>query len=196
MPPNITPPLVLRYGATDVPIIQLSLSSTTLPDTKLNDLGQNIIRPDLAVVHGAEVPQPYGGKPRVIMADLDAHALSAHGLSPSQVSDALLRQNVILPAGDVKIGSKDYELSMNNSPDVIETINSFPIEQVDGKTVFMRDIAHVHDGYPGSNQFGVRRRHARRIDDDPQDRRRLDARRHRRHPRGSARHHEVHARGP
>ena len=71
MPPNITPPLVLRYGATDVPIIQLSLSSKSLPDTKLNDLGQNIIRPALAVVHGAEVPYPYGGKPRVIMADLD-----------------------------------------------------------------------------------------------------------------------------
>ena len=147
MPPNITPPLVLRYGATDVPIIQLSLSSKTLSDTKLNDLGQNIIRPDLAVVHGAEVPQPYGGKPRVIMADLDAQALAARGLSPSQVSDALLHQNVILPAGDVKIGSKDYELSMNNSPDVIETINAFPIAQIDGKTVFMRDIAHVHDGF-------------------------------------------------
>jgi multidrug efflux pump subunit AcrB len=147
MPPNITPPMVLRYGATDVPIIQLSLSSKTLPDTKLNDLGQNIIRPDLAVVHGAEVPQPYGGKPRVIMADLDSQALAARGLSPSQVSDALLRQNVILPAGDVKIGSKDYELSMNNSPAVIDTINAFPIAQVDGKTVFMRDIAHVHDGF-------------------------------------------------
>jgi multidrug efflux pump subunit AcrB len=147
MPPNITPPLVIRYGATDVPIIQLSLSSKSLPDTKLNDLGQNIIRPDLAVVHGAEVPQPYGGKPRVIMADLDAQALAARGLSPSEVSNALVRQNVILPAGDVKIGSKDYELSMNNSPDVIDTINSFPIAQVDGKTVFMRDIAHVHDGF-------------------------------------------------
>ena len=75
MPRNITPPLVLRYGATDVPIIQLSLSSKSLPDTKLNDLGQNIIRPALAVVHGAEVPYPYGGKPRVIMADLDERAL-------------------------------------------------------------------------------------------------------------------------
>ena len=147
MPPNITPPLVLRYGATDVPIIQLSLSSKTLPDTKLNDLGQNIIRPDLAVVHGAEVPQPYGGKPRVIMADLDAQALAARGLSPSDVSEALQRQNVILPAGDVKIGSKDYELAMNNSPDVIDSINSFPVAQVAGKTVFMRDIAHVHDGF-------------------------------------------------
>ena len=147
MPPNITPPLVLRYGATDVPIIQLSLSSKTLPDTKLNDLGQNIIRPDLAVVHGAEVPQPYGGKPRVIMADLDAQALAARGLSPSDVSEALQRQNVILPAGDLKIGSKDYALSMNNSPDVIDSINSFPVAQVAGKTVFMRDIAHVHDGF-------------------------------------------------
>jgi multidrug efflux pump subunit AcrB len=147
MPPNITPPLVLRYGATDVPIIQLSLSSSTLPDTKLNDLGQNIIRPSLAVVHGAEIPQPYGGKPRVVMADLDPQALAARGLSPSQVSEALQRQNVILPAGDVKIGLKDYALSMNNSPDVIEALNGYPVAQVDGRTVFMRDIAHVHDGF-------------------------------------------------
>jgi multidrug efflux pump subunit AcrB len=147
MPPNITPPLVLRYGATDVPIIQLSLSSKSLPDTKLNDLGQNIIRPALAVVHGAEVPYPYGGKPRVIMADLDSAALQARGLSASDVSSALQHQNVILPAGDVKIGDKDYTLAMNNSPDVIESINAFPIKQVDGRTVFMRDVAHVHDGF-------------------------------------------------
>ena len=87
MPPNITPPLVLRYGATDVPIIQLSLSSNSLPDTKLNDLGQNIIRPDLAVVHGAEVPYPYGGKPRVIMVDLDQQALAARAVCrPSDVA--------------------------------------------------------------------------------------------------------------
>jgi multidrug efflux pump subunit AcrB len=147
MPPNITPPLVLRYGATDVPIIQLSLSSKSLPDTKLNDLGQNIIRPALAVVHGAEVPYPYGGKPRVIMADLDSQALQARGLSASDVSSALQHQNVILPAGDVKIGDKDYALAMNNSPNVIESINAFPIKQVDGRTVFMRDVAHVHDGF-------------------------------------------------
>jgi multidrug efflux pump subunit AcrB len=147
MPPNITPPLVLRYGATDVPIIQLSLSSKSLPDTKLNDLGQNIIRPALAVVHGAEVPYPYGGKPRVIMADLDSRALQARGLSASDVSSALQRQNVILPAGDVKIGDIDYTLAMNNSPDLIESINAFPIKQIDGRTVFMRDVAHVHDGF-------------------------------------------------
>ena len=147
MPPNITPPLVLRYGATDVPIIQLSLSSKSLPDTKLNDLGQNIIRPALAVVHGAEVPYPYGGKPRVVMADLDLQALQARGLSPSDVSTALQHQNVILPAGDVKIGDKDYTLAMNNSPDVLDTINAFPIKQIGGRTVFMRDVAHVHDGF-------------------------------------------------
>ena len=147
MPPNITPPLVLRYGATDVPIIQLSLSSKSLPDSKLNDLGQNIIRPALAVVHGAEVPYPYGGKPRVIMADLDLDALAARGLSAADVSSALQRQNVILPAGDVKIGDKDYTLAMNNSPDVIESINAFPIKQIDGRMVFMRDVAHVHDGF-------------------------------------------------
>src|ERR1700682_2447910 len=117
MPPNITPPLVLRYGATDVPIIQLSLSSKSLPDTRLNDLGQNIIRPALAVVHGAEVPYPYGGKPRVIMADLDQNALGSRGLSPSDVASAISQQNVILPSGDVKIGTKDYSLAMNNSPD-------------------------------------------------------------------------------
>src|SRR5262252_500566 len=132
MPRNITPPLVIRYGATDVPIIQLSLSSNTLTDTALNDLGQNIIRPDLAVVHGATVPYPYGGKPRVIMADLDQQALQSRGLTPAEVSNALQMQNVILPAGNVKIGTHDYLLALNNSPDAIEAINSFPIKQVDG----------------------------------------------------------------
>ena len=147
MPPNITPPLVIRYGATDVPIIQLSLASNSLPDTTLNDLGQNIIRPALAVVHGAEVPYPYGGKPRVIMADLDSQALQSRGLTAADVSNALQAQNVILPAGDVKLGSLDYLVVMNNSPDVVEAINSFPIRQLGGREVFMRDVAHVHDGF-------------------------------------------------
>jgi multidrug efflux pump subunit AcrB len=147
MPPNVTPPLVIRYGATDVPIIQLSLASRSLADTRLNDLGQNIIRPALAIVHGAEVPYPYGGKPRVIMADLDTAALQARGLAPVDVSDALQHQNVILPAGDVKIGTRDYLITMNNSPDAIEAINAFPIRAVNGRTVFMRDVAHVHDGF-------------------------------------------------
>jgi multidrug efflux pump subunit AcrB len=147
MPPNITPPLVLRYGATDVPIIQLSLSSSSLPDSKLNDLGQNIIRPDLAVVHGAEVPYPYGGKPRVIMVDLDQQALASRGLSPADVAAAIQQQNVIRPSGDVKIGPKDYALAMNNSPDAIAAINQFPVKQVSGQIVFVGDVAHVHDGF-------------------------------------------------
>jgi multidrug efflux pump subunit AcrB len=147
MPPNITPPLVLRYGATDVPIIQLSLSSDSLPDSKLNDLGQNIIRPDLAVVHGAEVPYPYGGKPRVIMVDLDQQALASRGLTPSDVATAIQQQNVILPSGDVKMGTKDYSLAMNNSPNAIEAINHFPVREVAGQVVFVRDVAHVHDGF-------------------------------------------------
>lgn len=146
MPRNITPPLVLRFGATDVPIIQLSLSSNSLTDTRLNDLGQNVIRPQLAVVPGAQVPYPYGGKPRVIMVDLNEQALSSRGLSPSDVSDALQRQNVIMPAGDVKLGPKDYTVSMNNSPSAIASINAFPIKQISGKTVFVRDVAYVHDG--------------------------------------------------
>jgi multidrug efflux pump subunit AcrB len=147
MPRNITPPLILRYGATDVPIIQLSLSSNTLPDTALNDLGQNIIRPDLAVVRGASVPQPYGGKPRVIMVDLDQEALQSRGLTPADVTEALSAQNVIMPSGDVKIGSKDYTVAMNNAPDAIAEINNFPIKDIGGKSIFVRDVAHVHDGY-------------------------------------------------
>lgn len=147
MPPNITPPLIIRFGATDVPIIQLSLSSRTLPDTKLNDLGQNIIRPALAVVEGAAVPYPYGGKPRVIMVDLDQQALTAFGVSASDVSTALQRQNVILPAGNVKMGPTDYTITTNNSVRSIDELNAFPIKETNGKVVYLRDVAHVHDGF-------------------------------------------------
>jgi multidrug efflux pump subunit AcrB len=147
MPRNITPPLVLRYGATDVPIIQLSLSSTSLPDAKLNDFGQNVVRPALAVVQGASVPYPYGGKPRVIMVDLDMQALQSRGITPADVSTALQSQNVIAPSGDVKMGTKDYAVSLNNSSDTINAINDFPVKRLGGTTVFLHDVAFVHDGY-------------------------------------------------
>ena len=147
MPRNITPPMVLRYGATDVPILQLSLSSKSLADTRLNDLGQNVIRPDLAAVPGASLPQPYGGKPRVVMVDLDAAALAARGLEPADVGTVLLDNNVIAPSGDVKIGNKDYPVTMNNSPDAIAAMNDFPVKMVRGRQVFLRDVAHVHDGF-------------------------------------------------
>src|ERR1700722_11095142 len=147
MPRNIIPPAILPYSATDVPIIQLSLSSNSMSDTALNDIAQNFVRPDLAVVRGASVTSPYGGKPRVIMADLDQEALQSRGLAPADVADALTRQTVILPSGDAKIGAKDYLVSMNNTANAIATINDFPIKDVDGRTVYVRDVAHVHDGY-------------------------------------------------
>jgi multidrug efflux pump subunit AcrB len=147
MPRNIVPPLILRYGATDVPIIQLSLSSESLADNELNDFGQNIIRPALAVVHGAEVPQPYGGKPRVVMVDLIPQLLQSHGISAVDVSDALLRQNVVLPAGDVKVGSHDWPIKINNTASSIDTIANFPVKQVGNTTIYLKDVAHVHDGF-------------------------------------------------
>jgi multidrug efflux pump subunit AcrB len=147
MPRNITPPMVLRYGATDVPILQLSLSSKSLTDTRLNDLGQNVIRPDLAAVPGVSLPQPYGGKPRVIMVDMDQKAMAAQGLEPSDISNVLLENNVIVPSGDVKLGTKDYPVTMNNSPELIAKMNDFPVKVVNGRQVFLRDVAHVHDGF-------------------------------------------------
>ena len=137
MPRNITPPLILRYGATDVPIIQLSLSSSTLTDTALNDLGQNIIRPDLAVVRGASVPYPYGGKPRVIMVDLDQEALQARGLTPADVSEALARSECHPALGrredrQQRLHRRDEQQPRRRSPP--STI--FRSRQIDGKTVF------------------------------------------------------------
>ena len=137
----------MRYGATDVPIIQLSLSSETLPDANITDFGQQVLRPALAVVNGASVPYPYGGKPRVIMVDLDMHALQSHGLSPADVTNALQNQNLVAPSGDVKIGESDYAVRMNNSTDSVEAINNFPIKIVGDSPIFMRDVAHVRDGY-------------------------------------------------
>jgi multidrug efflux pump subunit AcrB len=147
MPRNITPPLVVRYSATDVPIIQLSLASDTLPDVKLNDYGQNVIRPYLATVQGAQVPFPYGGKPRLIMADLDNEALRAKNLTPDDVTQALLNQNLILPTGTAKVGDIEYAIQLNNSTDAIEAMNDFPVKRVGGAMVFLRDVAHVHNGY-------------------------------------------------
>lgn len=146
MPRNITPPLIVRYSATDVPVIQLALASRFLPDQRLTDLGQQVLRPNLAVVHGAQVPYPYGGKPRLIMVDLSQQALHARGLTPTEVADALQLQNVIIPAGDVKVGEKDYAVAINNTPHLLTAIEDFPIKQIDGKTIFVRDVAHVHDG--------------------------------------------------
>ena len=147
MPRNITPPLILRYGATDVPIIQLTLSSEKLPDERMTDFGQQVLRPNLAVVRGASVPYPYGGKPRLIMVDLDMQRLRAHGLTPTDISNALTDQSLVAPSGDVKMGDNDYPVRMNNSTDTVEAINDFPVKEMGHTVVQLRDVANVRDGY-------------------------------------------------
>ena len=148
MPPGITPPLILNYNASTVPILQLALSSKTLSEQKIFDLGQNFIRPGLASVQGSAIPSPYGGKVRQIQIDLDPAALQAHHLSAGDVSAALAAQNQIVPAGTAKIGQYEYNLRLNNSPEVIDHLNDLPIKTIDGSTVYMRDVAHVRDGSP------------------------------------------------
>ncbi len=148
MPPGITPPLVLNYSASTVPILQLALSSHSLPEQKIFDLGQNSIRPTLASVGGAAIPSPYGGRERQIQIDLDPEALRAHRLSAADVGQALAAQNQIIPSGTAVIGQFEYTVRLNNSPEAIEQLNDLPIRVVDGATVYMRDVAHVHDGSP------------------------------------------------
>src|SRR5439155_22570 len=147
MPPGTTPPLIIRYSASNVPILQLGLESSTLSEQQLYDYGLNFIRTQLATVQGAQVPLPWGGKVRSVMVDLDPDSLFAKGLSAFDVSSALGTQNVILPAGTAKIGPIEYNVRTNSSPDVVETLNDLPVKQVGGATVYMRDVAHVRDGF-------------------------------------------------
>src|SRR5881227_3853747 len=120
MPPGTTPPLIVQYSASNVPILQVGLTSKTLSEQQLYDLGYNFIRTRLATVQGAQIPLPLGGKPRQVMVDLDPQALYANNLSPSDVSNAINAQNLILPAGSVKIGPREYQVALNSSPDVLE----------------------------------------------------------------------------
>src|SRR5579863_2085665 len=148
MPPGLTPPLILNYNASTVPILQLALSSPSLSEQKIFDLGQNFIRPALATVEGSAVPTPYGGRERQIQIDLAPVALQALHLSAADVGTALAAQNQIVPAGTAKIGTYEYNVRLNNSPSVVEDLNALPIHTVDGTTVTMRDIGYVHDGSP------------------------------------------------
>jgi multidrug efflux pump subunit AcrB len=146
-PPGITPPLVLSYDASSVPIVQLGLSGQGLSEQQLNDLGVNFIRPQLATIQGASVPIPYGGKVRQVMVDIDSHELLSKGLSPKDVVNAVNAQNVILPSGTAKIGRTEYNVGLNGTPDVIDALNHVPIRVVNGGTVYIQDVAHVRDGY-------------------------------------------------
>jgi len=147
LPPGTTPPLILQYSASNVPILQLGLTSKTLSEQDLYDLGLNFIRTQLATVQGAQVPLPYGGKSRQVMVDLDPQKLFGKGLSPADVSNALNAQNVILPAGTEKIGDREYNVRLNSSPELLQTLNDLPIKQVNNATVYIRDVAHVRDGF-------------------------------------------------
>ncbi len=148
LPSGATPPIILVYNASSVPIVQLALSSDTLSQTELFDLAQNFIRPALTTVAGVQMPYPYGGAQRQVQIDLDQHALRAHGLSAADVGNALARQNLITPAGTEKIGSYEFTVDLNDSPKALEDFNNMPIKVVDGAVVFMRDVAYVHDGSP------------------------------------------------
>ncbi len=148
LPPGITPPYVLQFNASSVPVLQLALSSESLSQAQIFDAGQNFIRPQLATVAGAAVPSPYGGKVRQVQIDLDQQKLQAYGIAAQDVVDAVARQNLITPMGTEKIGAFEYIVALNDSPTQIAELNDLPIRQVDGATVFVRDVAHVHDGSP------------------------------------------------
>jgi len=148
LPPGITPPYVLSYNAATVPILQLALSSKQLPQMKLFDLGQNFIRPQLATVQGAAVPSPYGGQVRDVQVDLDQRAMQSHNVSADDVVNAVSAQNLILPAGDEKIGKFDWNVALNASPIMLEKINDLPVKKVNGTVIFLRDVAFAHDGAP------------------------------------------------
>jgi multidrug efflux pump subunit AcrB len=147
MPPGQTPPLILRYNASTVPILQYALGSSKLPEQELYDLAQNQVRVALSTVQGVAIPWPYGGKTRVVSVDLDLPALKAKNLSAQDVVDAISAQNLILPSGTAKIGSLEYDVELNTSPKVLEDLNQIPIKVVNGATIYMKDVAQVRDGY-------------------------------------------------
>jgi multidrug efflux pump subunit AcrB len=147
-PPGTTPPFILAYNASSVPIIQLALSGKNLSEQQINDLASNFLRTQLATVQGAVFPNPYGGKQRQIQVDLNLPELQAKGLAPQDVVSAIGAQNLILPAGTVKIGSFEDDVDMNGSPKTVAEMNDLPIKTVGTNTIYIRDVAHVRDGNP------------------------------------------------
>src|SRR5579864_3259355 len=147
MPPGIFPPLIVQTDASSVPILQLGLSSGTLTEQQLYDYGQNFVRTRLSTIPGISVPLPYGGKVREVMVDLDPDALYGKGLSATDISNALNLQNLILPTGTVKVGTREYLIRLNSSPEAVAAMNDIPIKTVNGAPVYMRDIGQVRDGY-------------------------------------------------
>ena len=148
MPPNMTPPFILNYNASTVPIIQLALSGSGLSEQQLADIGLNIVRAPLITVPGAAIPFPYGGKTRQILIDIDSEAMQARGLSGQDVANALANQNLITPVGTQKIGAFEYTVQLNNAPSVIAELGDLPIKAMNGAMIYIRDVATVRDGNP------------------------------------------------
>ena len=160
LPPGTSPPLVINYTASTTPIVQLGLSSKTLPEQRLFDLGQNFLRTQLTTVPGAATPYPFGGKPRQIQVDLDSAKLQAYGLTPVDIVNAVAAQNLIIPSGTTKIGPTEYNVEMNGNPQTVAELNDLPVKTLNRSTLYLRDVAHVRDGFtPQTNivrQDGVR----------------------------------------
>jgi multidrug efflux pump subunit AcrB len=148
LPPGTTPPFIIQYNASSVPILQLGLSGPGLNEAQLNDIATQTIRIQLATVEGAQIPFPFGGKQRQIEVDLDLNALEARGLSPSDVVNAITAQNVIAPSGTIKLDRYEYQVESNSAPSVLDDLNDLPIKTVNGAVVYIRDVAHVRDGSP------------------------------------------------
>jgi multidrug efflux pump subunit AcrB len=160
LPPGASSPLILRYSASNAPVMQLAIESEQLNEQQLFDYGVNFVRAGIATVQGAGFPFPYGGKNRQVMVDLDLSKLYAWGLSPRDVIGAVSAQNLTLPTGSIKLGTQEYPVLLNGSPDSIEQLNDIPIRTVRGTTVFMRDVANVRDGF--APQSSIVHAHGRR----------------------------------
>ncbi len=148
LPPGITPPYVLTFNASSVPVIQLAFSSDKMSEAKIFDFAQKMIRPQIATVAGAAVPSPYGGKVRQVQIDVDQAKLQSYGLSAADVVTAIGRQDLIIPVGTQKIGKKEYVVQLNDLPETVKALNYLPIRSADGATVRIGDVAYVHDSYP------------------------------------------------
>jgi multidrug efflux pump subunit AcrB len=160
LPAGTTPPLILQYSASSVPIVQMSLASPSQSEQTLNDLSLNFVRPRLTTIEGAAIPYPYGGKQRLVSVDINIPALQARGLTPNDVVNAISAQNLILPSGTAKIGPLEYDIAMNGSPVSSDDLNNLPVKVQNGAIIYIRDVAHVRDGFsPQTNivrQDGVR----------------------------------------
>src|SRR5947209_7984488 len=147
LPPGTTPPLVIIYSASTVPVIQPGSTSDTLSEQQLFDFGNNFIRTQLATIQGAATPFPYGGKQRLVSVDTDPAALQSKGLSAVDIVNAVNAQNLILPTGTAKLGTLEYTVEMNGSPQTIAELNDLPVKTVNGATIYMREVAHIRDGF-------------------------------------------------